>query len=35
MRIDVEGFVQWGYVSDIPLVGMDCVKYHFPLQSDC
>jgi len=27
MRIDVKGFVQWGYVSDIPLAGMDCVKY--------
>ena len=35
MRIDVKGFVQWGYVSDIPLVCMDCVKYHFPLQYDC
>ena len=35
MRIDVKGFVQWGYVSDIPLAGMDCVEYHFPLQSDC
>lgn len=27
MRIDVKGFVQWGCVSDIPLAGMDCVKY--------
>jgi len=27
MRIDVEGFVQWGCVSDISLAGMDCVKY--------
>ena len=27
MRIDVKGFVQWGCVSDIPLAGLDCVKY--------
>jgi hypothetical protein len=27
MRIDVEGFVQWGCVSEIPIAGMDCVKY--------
>ena len=27
MRIDVKGFLQWGSVSDIPIAGMDCVKY--------
>jgi hypothetical protein len=27
MRIDVKVFVRWGCVSDIPLAGMDCVKY--------
>jgi len=27
MRIDVKVFVQWGCVSDIPIAGMDCVKY--------
>jgi len=27
MRIDVKGFVLWGCVSDIPLAGLDCVKY--------
>ena len=27
MRIDVKGFVQLGCVNDIPLAGMDCVKY--------
>jgi len=27
MGIDVKGFVQCGCESDIPLAGMDCVKY--------
>jgi hypothetical protein len=27
MLTDVKVFVQWGCVSDIPLAGMDSVKY--------
>jgi len=27
MRIDVKVFVKWGCVNDIPLAGIDCVKY--------